>query len=322
MPITNEQRLAKYGLRNPQTGERIKLGEIGASDYPNMIGVGFRTPFYVWTRVTGRLIPELDDDANEAAELGTFMEPVTMNAYAAKHGRPGEALVLDKAEPLLNEHGVFGEVHADGVWYDADGEATCVVEAKTSGLIHRAEKGWGYDPLEVPIRVRIQGHVLMFVLGVRKCDVPAVVHGFGFRVWRVEWNGDLAEEVLAFGDRFWREHVIPDIPPTWGCCLQDLKDVPPIPNRTAIVTPEIMRAWREARAARLQAEKDEAAAEEALRKADPDAELFDGGEAGQATRFSHERTDTSVALLKKNYPDVYKACLKTKKVPTLREVNT
>lgn len=90
-------------------------------------------------------------------------------------------------------------------------DAPRVVEIKWVGW--RLAGAWGADEDGIPDYVRTQAEWLMATTGCDECDVPAILGGEEFRIYRVRRNVALFERLRAIGERFWFEHVLPGAPP-------------------------------------------------------------------------------------------------------------
>lgn len=178
---------------------------LGGSDIAAILGLHpSRTRLHVYLEKLGEADPDKDD---EAKWWGRALEPVLLRAYAEKYGvhvRPGR-LVASAAQPWRLGH-TDGEVDEHPVG----------MECKTEGIVGFAKRGdWGDEGTDqIPEQHLLQCHwYLSLVPEWERMDVPALVAGFGMRVYRVERNADLEAFLVEAGNKFWRDHVAARKPP-------------------------------------------------------------------------------------------------------------
>jgi hypothetical protein len=232
----------------------------------------------VWLSKTGRVE---DADENDAMMAGTLLEPA----------------VLDWAERQLYRkihrdqflHGRTGCrcANLDGIILDTGpGE---IVEAKTTGIVGPRDPKYGEPGTDdLPERVLVQVHHQFSVVGPECCIawVPVLIGGEGFRMYRVERDEEIVAKVVDAAESFWNRYVVRDIrPDDFKPQLETLKRMRRVPGLVRRVPDELADQLIVRRAARLQAEKDEAEAARALLTEMGDAEAAEWGEDGKLITY-------------------------------------
>lgn len=252
---------------------QLRRRYIGSSDAPCLFGADpFKTAADLWLMKTGRAE---DAETNDAMRRGNFLEPAII-AWAEEHlGRPLRRTGLFVRRPDCDE--LCANLDAFLPPCDvAPGGA--VIEAKTASTATNPDEWGEAGSDEVPERVIIQNHHAMWLVGqpCRVAFVPVLLPVFGrfdFRMYRVERNDELAEAIAAEGRRFKREYVDGNTPPPDVLpSLEVLKRVRREPATVEDVPDDVVDAWIAERAARLDAEKREEAAQAALLAAMKSAE--------------------------------------------------
>ena len=167
----------------------IVLGEVhgrGRVDvYEEKIGQAFRRP------------------ANTLMEWGLLLEPLVVREYTRRTGNPVTRRKRWRMHPTIPYIGAHIDADAGRIG----------VEAKTSPYA----VGWG-DPEDgpdgVPEDVRVQVyHQMMCVPEWEAVDVPALVRGHDFRLFRVPRDDAFIADLEAEEVEFWQRHVLPRVPP-------------------------------------------------------------------------------------------------------------
>jgi len=176
---------------------------IGASEIGCVVGAAgaYDTSLALWARKTGR-IPEADEtDTPEFIELGNLLEPVIAALYTRRTGRelyePG-TLVHPK-DPLriaTPDRLVRGEPMG--------------VQIKKA----RLRGAWGQEGTdEVPEAIIAQCQWEMSVADLVVEDVPVLMWGSHLGVYTVKRDDVLIEGLAELAHRWWRDHVVADVPP-------------------------------------------------------------------------------------------------------------
>lgn len=176
---------------------------LGGSDAAAALGLDpYRSPYTLWLEKTGRWD---EDDAGEAAEWGTRLEPFVVRRYADAHPDvaviPAPGILRSKRWPcLLANPDRFAVTQA--------GEVE-VLEAKAPGL--RQAKHWPED--ELPDHYVVQVLHYLLVTGYARARVAALIGGQTYVERTVERDEEaialLAKQLTAW----WERHVVRDEPP-------------------------------------------------------------------------------------------------------------
>lgn len=268
MPITEQQR-------------QERKNHIGSSDVATVLGINpNRSARDLWIEKTGRAGKQ---KATPAMEAGNFLE----------------SGVIDYAEQILDQtiirnvtkakEGTPLRVNIDGVV----GATLEPVEAKTSGILWRTKDWWGDEGTnQVPDTVIAQCHAHMICTGKEICHVPALISGRGFLMFRVDYNAELAEEILEQVGHFWDKCVLADTPPedSHGS-LQVLRIMKRVPKLVAELEPSGVKLWLELREKRKTYERDEKIYYGMILQELGDAEAGTCGALGAVTFFETHRHD-------------------------------
>lgn len=170
-----------------------RLG-IGGSDVAPILGLSpWSTPLDVYLEKVGEL-PEREDTPQMA--WGRALEPVIRQAYEAQTGRAVAVL----KDPLVHPVHAFIRANLDGLCRD---EAR-VFEAKTA----RTAEGWGEPGTdEVPDAYALQVQHYMLVTGYRVADIGVLIGGSDFRIYTVEADRGLHENLIELESQFWQRVV-------------------------------------------------------------------------------------------------------------------
>lgn len=159
-------------------------------------------PMRVYCRKLG-LMPE--EAPTPEQEWGHVQEDLLLREYERQIG---EAILPAGHVPGPSDDGFPW-------WATLDGKVisrSCLVEAKNVGRF----MCYGWDDREpdgIPHHVRAQVTLGMRALRLSCADVIASLGGMPPKIWRVEYDVELAGMLIASGRKFWHEHVIPRVPP-------------------------------------------------------------------------------------------------------------
>jgi len=199
---------------------------LGSSDCAAIFGLDpFKSALDVWLEKTGRLDEQPETDA---MSRGQYLEPALLN-FAADWIKKNRGGIAGFSRDIMKIHG--NNILASNFDGLAD-DSSYVVEAKSFAS---DEKLGDIETDAVPNRVLIQTHEQMCVAGddCLTSFVPVVVPGFkrfDFRMYIVDRNGELVEEIEKrcsdFMERYVRRDIRPDDFKPSMECLKRMKRVP------------------------------------------------------------------------------------------------
>lgn len=182
-------------------------GGISASDVAVVLGFSpYQTPAELWAQKTGR--PHPATEVNEAMQLGTDLEPWLLERSARVLGPVTRTPWRLYAHP---EH-PWRMASPDGMVAGS----TDLVEAKTAGLTggFGVPLGWSEDT--IPLGYNFQARWQMHVLDAPRVHVPALVSGLGFRMYTLERDLALEEDMVAQVTEWYERHILGDEEPPLG----------------------------------------------------------------------------------------------------------
>ena len=225
---------------------------LGSSDMAAIVGLDkWSNISDVYLEKTGQLeLEPAKENGNLPAEIGQIFEDAVCQLFAKIRG-----VTLEKN--IFLHHGIFCS-NLDR-FITADHE---IVEAKTHG--DPDDYGEQYTD-EIPESQIIQVHEQFYVVSEatnRECKVawvPVLLPGYKslqFRIYKVTRNDKLMNDLVALGNNFWNEHVIPHIPPEpYQPSLDIIKRIKRVPKTIADIPDTLIAEWQEAAALEEQAKQ-------------------------------------------------------------------
>lgn len=142
-------------------------------------------------------------EGNEFTELGDALEEPIAQLWARRNG-----VVIQRH--AIAKHPRFKYVGASPDFVSRDGDGFVNVEVKTAGRWAASDFG---EPMtdEVPARYLTQTQVQMACLGVAATRLVALVAG-ELREYRIAFDKELADELCATADEWFRRHVVDGAP--------------------------------------------------------------------------------------------------------------
>lgn len=197
-------------------------------------------------------------------------------------------ICLEPALRRMTEHVLEVELTRSGAWQtrgvigatldDITKDRTAIVQYKTAGSGLTLEDG-------PPPNHLVQVHAEMLVSETQLAYLAYLLGGQGplsFRIFRIDRDDAMCDDVAAVGERFMQEHVAKRIPPEEPASLRTLSRLVRVPKKSIEVPDELVSAYRELRRKRLDAEKAAEAIKEEEEKAlarilqtDLEAEAFE-----------------------------------------------
>jgi putative phage-type endonuclease len=209
---------------------------IGGSDVAAIMGVSrWKTPLAVYLDKIGHG-EEVED--NEPMYWGRALEPIVALEFMRRTCLPLKGI----GESLRFKSICYPWMVAtlDGLVEDEENPG--VLEVKTS----RSGAEWGEDGSEdIPQDYVLQGTHYMIVTGRRVCWFPVLIGGSDFRIYRMNYDEELADIITVEEKRFWHEHVLARNPPP-ATTVEDARAkwprVSDTGSATAFASDEIVKA--------------------------------------------------------------------------------
>lgn len=175
---------------------------IGASEISSIVGMNpYASPWDVWLRKTGQ-IPE--QETNPAMEWGHRLEPAIRQKYVDDTG----ALVHVPPDSLFSVETPWARATPDGVVVNPDPkvETTCWLGTWQHLLQCKNVSGWLNKEWEgaPPDYVQLQEQWEMYVTGLARADVAALIGGSDYRVFTVHRDNKMISDLVTIASDFWR----------------------------------------------------------------------------------------------------------------------
>jgi putative phage-type endonuclease len=274
----------------------LRRQHIGASDMPAIMGRSpWATPADIWAqKVHGGWRPE-----TPAMQVGHVVEPGLVAWMAKLLQKP----VLTEQFRISAADEIFSATH-DGLVED---EPTGI-EAKVS-----TDPRWGESGTDgVPDHVLIQCQHQMLVSDLQEVYVPVLLVNFRMetRWFRVERDPTIIESILEVGQQFWRDYVVPQVPPPgeWGDTAAKLV---PLKKGTVLeIGPDnparpIVERFRDLRAAEKAAKAEAKTVVGQLARVSCGAGTLHCPGAGKLVWVTTKRRSVSPNELRERFPEVY-----------------
>lgn len=186
----------------PEQLERRKSG-LGGSEVATILNLNpYKSPYQLWLEKTGRVEPE-DISDRFAVKRGNDMEALVAKWFSEETGetvhRVNATLTNDEHPYLLGhiDRRIVGKKEG--------------LECKTANWRMAAKFGdSGTD--DVPPYYLIQCVHYMIVTGYRVWHLAADLGG-EFRIYRIEYDEELANHVARTAHEWWERHIVNDEPP-------------------------------------------------------------------------------------------------------------
>jgi putative phage-type endonuclease len=179
---------------------------IGASDAPNLVGLGYRDALAVYRAKTAPVGHADIEPEDGPLARGIALEPVVAQRYA----RFMDCELVAPAAPIVRNPGAPYQLASPDRFRADNGR---MVELKTTLFFDDA---WGPSGTDrIPDGYMVQVQQQMGVLGRDHCDLAALdVTAWELRVYRIAFDVDVFEWLTALEAEFWREHVEKRVPPS------------------------------------------------------------------------------------------------------------
>lgn len=172
----------------------IRKQGIGSSDASAAVGLNpYKSRLELWLEKTGRK-PADDLAANDAVYWGTVLEPIVALEYSSKTQhkiRRVNAVLQHPSEPFMLanlDREIVNHLQGPGI-----------LECKTAG--HFAAKHWEDG---VPEWYQLQVLHQLAVTGRKWADVAVLIGGQAFRVYRIERDEEMIDNLIRLEREFWQ----------------------------------------------------------------------------------------------------------------------
>lgn len=167
---------------------------IGASEIAAICGLNpFASPWDVWLRKTGQVA---EFEGNAFTEWGHRLEPAIRQKYADDTG----LMVRVPHESMFSMERPWARATPDGIAFDKRASTEHLLQCKNVGTW--IGKSWENGP---PVYVQLQEQWEMYVTGLGRADVAALIGGSDYRVFTVHRDDKSIADLLTIADDFWRK---------------------------------------------------------------------------------------------------------------------
>lgn len=196
---------------------------IGGSDAAAAVGLSpWKTPYELWLDKTQEITEERDESY---FRWGHLLEPVIRQEYSNVTGFG----VLNPNECLTHPKHPFALANLDGIVVETPGdEPRRLFEGKTASAFIPASEFGDPGTDEVPVQYLMQCQHYMGVTGYSLTDLAVLIGGSDFRIYTIEADPELQEELFSQEAEFW-DYVVRNEPPPptshedvkrrWSKCL-------------------------------------------------------------------------------------------------------
>lgn len=196
--------MPEFSLSQEQIEQRLR--GVTASEMPAVLGISrYDTALDVYNlKIYGDLIPRRDSPQMRA---GRHAQEYIKSLYEQERGD-----YLEPAVTITSEEHPWIVATPDYIHLNWDGNPLKIVEIKNVGL--RQMKHWGRAGTDqVPVEPLVQVMTQMLVTGIRSAEIAALLGGDTLRIYPIEYDEDLAREIIERSRTFWFEHVQKREPP-------------------------------------------------------------------------------------------------------------
>lgn len=176
--------------------QNLSHAGIGASEIAAICGLNpFASPWDVWLRKTGQ---SAEFEGNAFTEWGHRLEPAIRQKYADDTS----SLVHVPRESLFSSERAWARATPDGIVLTGpdDRAWSHLLQCKNVGTW--VGKSWDDAP---PVYVQLQEQWEMYVTGLARADVAALIGGSDYRVFTVHRDDKAIGDLLTIADDFWKK---------------------------------------------------------------------------------------------------------------------
>jgi putative phage-type endonuclease len=220
-----------WDMNNEEWLEARK-GGIGGSDAGTIVGVNkYKSAYALWGEKTNIMPTEFT--GNDATDWGHDLERPIAAHYARKHNKAvvewpvilrsleeGREFMFANLDFLIVEPSDEFPVGVVSWWRFTTPPPNVlgILEVKTAGIASPGNPGaWAYD--NIPESYMLQGYHYGIVAGFQetpKITFAALIGGQGLQVREMEWNQNIADNLVIAEAEFWEQVVTKTAPPTDG----------------------------------------------------------------------------------------------------------
>jgi putative phage-type endonuclease len=193
-----------------------RAGGIGGSDAGTVVGVNrYKSTYALWAEKSG--LVERDFVGNDATRWGHRLERVVAEGYAEDYNKAvvewpvilrstveGQEFMFANLDFLIvepNDEFPAGKVQTWRFDYAPPG-IQGILEIKTAGIASPGNPGaWANN--QIPQSYMLQGYHYGIVTSINKITFAALVGGSGLQVREMQWEDEIAENLVIAESQFW-----------------------------------------------------------------------------------------------------------------------
>lgn len=298
---------------------------IGGSEIAAIVGLSqYRTPTQVWE---SKVNPVQDEETSQPAYWGTVLEDVVAKEYALRTGNKVQRLTKQMRHPDFNfaianiDRAIINpDISGNVRWKDGKLTTDRILECKTANGF--MAKQWGEAGTDsVPDAYLIQCQWYMGVTGASVCDLAVLIGGQDFRIYTINRDDELIDDLLIQGAAFWelvKNNVAPD-PVNYPEAVKKWSKSDPLLSVQAddLLVDDLEQIQSiKAKVKELEAQEDALKARVLISLESAETLLYQGVKV--ATCKTQTRTSFDAKTFEKDYPELYAQYKKTSSTRVLR----
>lgn len=194
---------------------------IGGSDISAILGLNpWKSAFELYLDKTGRLEDNFTPEQEERMKWGTILEDVIAKDYAEQQrvkvqrinqqmAHPEHACCVANVDRVVLENGTRARFNGERVL-----GAEKVLEVKTANAFAINSDDWGDEGTDViPTNYWLQVMWYMGITQLPVADVAVLFGGQKQRIYTVDFDKEVFNDLVGQASNWWQKHVIADIPP-------------------------------------------------------------------------------------------------------------
>lgn len=298
---------------------------IGGSEIAAIVGLNqYKTPMQVWE---SKVNPVQDEETSQPAYWGTVLEDVVAKEYALRTGNKVQRLTKQMRHPdfgfaIANIDRAVINPEISGNVRFKDGKLTTdrILECKTANGF--SVKQWGeVGSDQVPDSYLIQCQWYMGVTGASICDLAVLIGGQDFRIYTINRDDELINDLLQQGAAFWelvKNNIAPD-PVNYPEAVKKWANSDPSLSIQAddLLVDDLEKIQNiKAQVKELEAQEDGLKARVLYALKDAETLMYQGVKV--ATCKTQTRTSFDAKAFEKDHPELYAQYKKTSSTRVLR----